>query len=563
MSYLSRQLTRRSSSSTILSGLPSINITKYVINNYQSTSSLSTGASSLIKFNTRDGILNQQVRNNATIPSPSSIITGSPSLPNIDFMQPIAAPVPQPLHQSIGQPSHLTHPHLIKEGQVTVGVSKAEFDLRRTMLMATLPANSIVVVMGHRLKYRSNNIFYPFHQNPNLYYLTGFDQPDAALILTKQEDSSKPYHMALFVPPKDPAVELWEGAKCGIDNAKSYFGADEAHDNVNFAKMLKPKLTNAPFIYLDMPKSIEVNSPEHSITNFIYQNRLSSKVKYLRNYTDELRLIKSSAEVSLMKRACDIAAYSFIKVMEKTGEASRNSKALSEHDIASEFEAQSRSLGSQGHAYVPVVAGGSNALALHYVSNDQLLRPQDFLMMDAGSSYFGYGSDVTRTWPVSGKFSPAQKELYQAVLNVQKECIKLCVVDSKCSLNDILFHSIDLLHKELRVLGFNLTRNEVHDKLYPHHISHYLGLDVHDTPTSSRSQKLRAGMIVTVEPGVYVPHDSAYPERFRGMGIRIEDDVLVTDDDSPIVLSASAPKEIVDVEFACSGARSKSPPILF
>ncbi|KAI0221443.1 aminopeptidase [Massospora cicadina] len=443
-----------------------------------------------------------------------------------------------------------------------VGMPKDEFELRRTKLMSELPPGAVVVVMGHRLKYRSNNIFYPFHQNPNLLYLTGFDQPGAALVCAKDEALPRGYHMALFVPPKTPEAELWEGAKCGVENAVKHFMADEAHDISQLGSMLRPLLSRAPAIYLDLPKAIEINTPEHGITNFILQQKLSAKVKLLRHALDELRSIKSDAEAALIKRACDIAAYSFIEVMEECGRATRETRAISEHDLASRFESQSRKLGSSGHAYVPVVAGGSNALTLHYVNNDQILRQGDMVMMDAGSYYYGYGSDVTRTWPVSGKFTPAQKELYSAVLYVQKHCIQMCHVEAKLSLNEILFRSVDLLRTELGLLGFEVTSNEIYTRLYPHHVSHYLGLDIHDTPSVSRTRKLEKGMVVTIEPGVYIPNEPKYPPRFRGMGIRIEDDVLITDG-APVVLTATAPKEITDIEFVCGGGRVNPSPIVF
>ncbi|KAJ9087455.1 aminopeptidase [Entomophthora muscae] len=502
----------------------------------------------------------------ATIPSPSPVINTT-SLPNFTKETSGKNTITETsrlagLTQNVGQPSHMTHPHLMKPDELMVGMPRTEFEMRRAQFMSKLPEGSVAIIMGHRLKYRSNNIFYPFHQNPNLLYLTGFNQPDAVLVLSKNDSLMRGYRMAMFVPPKDPEVELWDGAKCGIENAMEHFMADEAYDITQFTHIIKPILSKAGAIYLDLPKAIEVSTPEHTITNYILQHKLSSKVKQARSILDEIRCFKSSAEVALIKRAGDIAAYSFIEVMEQTGKAAREDKRISEHDIASQFEAQSRKMGSLGHAYVPVVAGGSNALTLHYVSNDQLLRQGDLVMTDAGSFYHGYGSDITRTWPVSGKFTAAQKELYSVVLSVQKKCIQMCTVESRLSLNDILFHSVDLLQKELLSIGFDVTSNEVHRRLYPHHVSHYLGLDIHDTPSVSRTRKLERGMVVTIEPGVYIPDEPAYPARFRGMGIRIEDDVLVTDG-APVVLSATAPKEIEDIEFVCSGGRINSSPILF
>jgi intermediate cleaving peptidase 55 len=201
-------------------------------------------------------------------------------------------------------------------------------------------------------------------------------------------------------------------------------------------------------------------------------------------------------------------------------------------------------------AYVPVVAGGDNALTMHYVRNDMPLRDGDLVLVDCGGEFHGYASDITRTWPVNGKFTEPQRELYQAVLNVNKKCIQLCTEKENISLNGIHEHSVRLMKEELQNLGFKLTEGDVDHRLYPHHIGHYLGLDVHDCHDLDRSRVLRRGYVVTIEPGVYVPYDDRFPHKYQGIGIRIEDNVWVGEEE-PVVLSVTSPKEVVDVEACC------------
>ncbi|CAJ0649142.1 3670_t:CDS:2, partial [Entrophospora sp. SA101] len=219
----------------------------------------------------------------------------------------------------------------------------------------------------------------------------------------------------------------------------------------------------------------------------------------------------------------------------RTGLAGATTKftkpGLSEHDLYAKIDFECRIRGAQFLAYVPVVACGINALTMHYVRNDMPLRDGELVLMDAGGEYYGYASDITRTWPVNGRFTQPQKELYEAVL-------KLCTEEQNISLNGIHEYSVKMMKEELSPLGFDLVEGDVDRVLYPHHVGHYLGLDVHDTHDIDRSKILRKGM-----PGIYVPRNKAYPEQYHGMGIRIEDNVLVGESD-PIVLSSSAPKEI-------------------
>ncbi|RIA84702.1 peptidase M24, structural domain-containing protein [Glomus cerebriforme] len=341
----------------------------------------------------------------------------------------------------------------------------------------------------------------------------------------------------MFVPPKNRSVEMWDGPKTGVLGAVDIFGADEAIESSRFNLKIKEIVKNYKDIYMDLPARTNILSSD----NF-HKNINRAHVKPLSRIVQELRLIKSDSEIALMKVAGQITGKAFIETMKFT------KPGLSEHDLYAKVDFECRIRGAQYLAYVPVVAGGINALTMHYVRNDMPLRNGDLVLMDAGSEYNGYASDITRTWPINGKFSPAQRDLYEVVLNVNRECIKLCTEKQDITLNGIHEKSVEFIKDGLSSLGFNLVEGDVDRVLYPHHVGHYLGLDVHDTHDLERSRKLKSGMVLTIEPGVYIPPNEAYPKQYHGMGVRLEDDVLVGETD-PYVLSSTAPKEIVDIEY--------------
>ncbi|MBN3323454.1 XPP3 aminopeptidase, partial [Atractosteus spatula] len=243
------------------------------------------------------------------------------------------------------------------------------------------------------------------------------------------------------------------------------------------------------------------------------------------------------------------------EAFKKTMAASRAN--IDEAYLYAKFDFECRAHGANFLAYPPVVAGGNRANTLHYVSNNQIIKDGEMVLLDGGCEYFGYVSDVTRTWPVSGRFSPPQAELYQAVLDIQGACLALC--SPGVSLDSIYSHMLRLLGARLKDLGIISSRAGDADthraarRYCPHHVGHYLGMDVHDTPDLSRAQPLRPGMAITIEPGLYIPEDdSSCPERFRGMGVRIEDDVVIREEEKgPLVLSADTPKTMEEIERAC------------
>ncbi|KAL1954190.1 hypothetical protein VTO42DRAFT_1546 [Malbranchea cinnamomea] len=239
--------------------------------------------------------------------------------------------------------------------------------------------------------------------------------------------------------------------------------------------------------------------------------------------------------------------------MRKAGQASGRAftAAMSrgfatEKDLYAFLEYQFKTNGCDSSAFVPVVAGGQNALSIHYVRNNDVLRDGELVLVDGGGEYGNYISDITRTWPINGKFTDPQRDLYNAVLKVQRTCVSLCCESANLSLDDLHRIAERGLREQLRLLGFDTSGDAVLT-LFPHHLGHFIGLDVHDCVGYPRRHKLQKGQCITIEPGIYVPDDDRWPAQFRGIGIRIEDSVCVGDD-NPIILTTEAVKEIDDIE---------------
>lgn len=257
----------------------------------------------------------------------------------------------------------------------------------------------------------------------------------------------------------------------------------------------------------------------------------SADVRPLRHIMNELRVLKSEAEIHCMRRAGTISGRVFTEAMKM--------RYTNEKQLWADLTYGFRSQGLDGDAYVPVVAGGPNGLSIHYVRNDCLLLDDELVLVDAGGSYGGYITDITRCWPVSGKWSAPQRDLYTMVLRAQEQLIGNCREDAHMNLDKLHRLTEDLLEQGLLALGFDLRRNGL-EKLFPHHVGHYIGLDVHDAPGFPRTTPLQAGHCITIEPGVYIPDDERWPEHFRGLAIRIEDSIVVGKDSAEILTRSAA-----------------------
>lgn len=315
----------------------------------------------------------------------------------------------------------------------------------------------------------------------------------------------------------------------------------EQAGNINhLPSLLSPLISSASAIYTDIakpPGSGFFRKQEASPSDF--QKLIKDhKVNALKPLMNDLRILKSEAEITNMRLAGKISGRAFTNAMRRQWTKEKDLGAFLDYDF--------KIGGCEGTSYFPVIAGGKNAFSIHYVRNDDILNAGEMVLVDAGGEYGGYIADITRTWPINGKFSDPQRELYQAILDVQRSSISLCRESANMTLDQIHKVTEHGLKDALKQLGFDMSGDAL-EILYPHHTGHYIGLDVHDCPGFSRSVPLKAGHCVTVEPGIYVPNDLRWPKHYRGIGIRIEDSVCVRED-NPLILTTEAVKEVVDIE---------------
>ncbi|KAJ5646932.1 hypothetical protein N7490_003304 [Penicillium lividum] len=417
-----------------------------------------------------------------------------------------------------GQPLHETHPHLLSPGELTPGVTALEYALRRSRLANKLPEGAVAILAASEVKYRAPGIFHEYHQESNFFYLTGFNEPNALAVIGN--DGSGDNHIFhLYVREKDPKAELWDGARSGTQAATDVFNADETGNIEDIGNILPKIIAKATEVYSDIPAFDGSRSTLH---RYLYGPTVASeklkkfvdhrKVKSLKPLMNEMRVFKTEEEVMHLRRVGQASGRAFTDAMRRN--------FTKEKDLNSFLEYQFKVNGCDGSAFVPVVAGGQ----------------------EIG----GYISDITRTWPVNGKFSDPQRDLYNAVLNVHRTCLALCRENANLSLDKLHGIAENGLKDQLKQLGFDLSGSAM-NVLFPHHLGHYIGLDVHDCPGYSRGYNLKAGQCITIEPGIYVPDDERWPAHFRGIGIRIEDSVCVGDE-HPIVLTPEAVKEVDDIE---------------
>ncbi|SCU82485.1 LANO_0B06414g1_1 [Lachancea nothofagi CBS 11611] len=465
---------------------------------------------------------------------------------------------------SAGQPLFETRPELLKPGELTPGITALEYFNRRVKLATRLPAKSCAIIAGAQVKYASGPVFYAFQQNNDLFYLTGWNEPDSVMILEKPSDNIDDVIFHLVVPPKDAFSEQWEGERTGTEGACEIFNADESTDTRQSSVYISKIINRNDHIYFDRPQDKIDSSAEAFFRSFFsvshspasadtitdaIKNSGKKYVRKLKSIIADMRSIKSPAEIRVMRRAGQISGRAYNQAYAR--------RFRNERTLHSFLDYKFVSGGCDKSAYIPVVASGSNSLCIHYTRNDDVMYDDEMVLVDASGSLGGYCTDISRTWPVNGTFSPAQRDLYEAVLNVQRKCIELCKASGLYSLHDIHEKSIAFFKEELKNVGLPASQNSDVSKIYPHYIGHNLGLDVHDVPQISRYAPLQEGQVITIEPGIYIPDDPKYPPYFRNIGIRIEDDIAVGAD-GYTNLTVEAAKEIVDIEnIAQNGVTSK------
>lgn len=415
---------------------------------------------------------------------------------------------------------------------------KEEFWERRTRVFDQMQPNSALLLFSEIEKRRNNDCTYPFRQDSYFWYLTGFNEPNAALLLIKTEDAEK---AVVFLRPRDPLLETWNGRRLGVECAPQKLNVNEAYSIEEFATVLPKILKNLTALY-HVP---EIHTWGDKL---VTESAVSfSEILDWRPMLSEMRLIKSPNEIRLMQQAGQITALGHIKAMQTT-RPNRFEYEI-ESDILHEFNRHCARFPS----YNSIVAGGNNACILHYTENDRPLNDGDLVLIDAGCEFAMYAGDITRTFPVNGKFSQPQREIYELVLKAQKRAVELLVPGN--SIKQANDEVIRIKTQGLVDLGIlkgdvdTLIEQQAYQQFYMHGLGHWLGLDVHDVGSYGQDKQriLEIGMVITVEPGIYISEDANVPEQYKGIGVRIEDNLLMTEYGNKI-LTAAAPKEIADIE---------------
>ena len=432
-----------------------------------------------------------------------------------------------------------------------MSIGKTEFARRRRNLMALMDPNSIAIIPSAREQVRSRDTAYPFRQDSDFYYLSGFEEPDSVLVLLPGRRHGQ---FVIFCRERDPGMELWHGHRAGPEGVCDTFGADDAFPIGDIDDILPGLLEGRDRVYYSMGRSAEFDRQIMEWVNRI-RAKAASGAAPPGEFTDlnymlhELRLYKSAAELRLMRKAAEITARAHCRAMQ------RCRAGLYEYQLEAELHHEFTNSGARFPAYSSIVGSGANACVMHYVDNSDKLRDGDLVLIDAGCELDYYAADVTRTFPVNGRFSTEQRALYELVLRAQQAAI--AAVKPGNHWNHPHDASVRVFTEGLVELGLlkgrvpTLIKREAYRAFYMHRVGHWLGLDVHDVGdyrVADQWRLLEPGMVMTVEPGLYIaPDNTRVAPKWRGIGIRIEDDVVVTDSGCDVI-SVGAPKTVDEIE---------------
>ncbi|MEH6633866.1 MAG: Xaa-Pro aminopeptidase [Halioglobus sp.] len=432
-----------------------------------------------------------------------------------------------------------------------MSISKSEFARRRKNLMALMEPNSIAIIPSAREQVRSRDTEYPFRQDSDFYYLCGFVEPDAVLVLVPGRRHGQ---FVMFCRERDQSMELWHGYRAGPQGVCDNYGADDAFPIGDIDDILPGLIEGRERVYYSMGRSADFDRQIMEWVNSIRDRQASGAVPPgeftdLDHMLHELRLYKSAAELRLLRRAGEITARAHQRAM-------RSCRAgMSEYQLEAELLHEFATSGARHPAYPSIVASGVNACTMHYVQNSSKMRDGDLVLIDAGCEFEYYAADVSRTFPVNGRFSREQRALYDLVLRAQLAAI--AKIKPGNNWNQPHDASVRVITEGLVELGLlkgsvaSLIKREAYRAYYMHKVGHWLGLDVHDVGDyrlEGQWRLLEPGMVMTVEPGLYVsPHNTKVAKKWRGIGIRIEDDVVVTDQGCEVI-TAAVPKTIEEIE---------------
>ncbi|TAN48448.1 MAG: Xaa-Pro aminopeptidase [Methylococcaceae bacterium] len=438
-------------------------------------------------------------------------------------------------------------------------MSPKEFQRRRRQLMRMVGKGAIVLIPSAPLLKRNRDVEYPFRQDSDFYYLTGFNEPEALLVLVPGREQGE---YLLFCREYDAQKSVWTGHHAGLDGARAQFGADDAFPITDLDDIIPGLLENRERVYYPMDRVGELHG---RLLEWVQQLRGKARsgisapgeLVAVEHLLHDMRLFKSAAEIGAIRKAAEISVKAHLRVMR----ACR--PGMHEYQLEAELLHEFTMHGMRSPGYPCIVAGGSNACVLHYTDNSAALKDGDLVLIDAGAEHHNYAADISRTFPVNGRFSAAQRDVYELVLEAQAAAIaKIKPGNHWIDPHD---EAVQVLTKGMVKLGLlkgkvsKLIKDEKYKQFYMHRTGHWLGMDVHDVGDYKVGEAWRMfepGMVLTVEPGLYIRPDSKkVDKRWHGIGIRIEDDVLVTKDGCE-VLTRAAPKSVEDIE---SLMQEKSP----
>jgi Xaa-Pro aminopeptidase len=430
-------------------------------------------------------------------------------------------------------------------------IKPAEFKRRRRQLMQMMGPGAVAILPAAPEVVRNRDVHYPYRPDSDFHYLTGFSEPEAIAVLIP---GRKPAEYVLFCRERDEKRERWDGPRAGQEGAVRDYGADDSFPIADVEEILPGLLEQCTRVFYAMGSNPDL---DRRLADWVNQIRRKARagvhgpVEFvaLDHYLHEMRLYKSAGEVALMRHAARITAAAHARLMQNCR------PGMHEYELEAEFGHECASRGARFQAYPAIVGGGCNACVLHYVDNRDELRDGDLVLVDAGCEYGYYASDITRTFPVNGRFTPAQRAIYELVLAAQEAAIAKARPGNHW--NDPHDAAVRTITKGLVDLGLlkgpiaKLIKDGSYAKFYMHRTGHWLGMDVHDVgdyKVDGAWRELEPGMVMTVEPGIYIPPGMrGVPKKFWGIGVRIEDDVLITRDGRE-VLTRDAPKGVAEIE---------------
>ena len=433
---------------------------------------------------------------------------------------------------------------------------KNNFSERRLQLSNKVLDDSAIIVASALVKSRISDTDYAYRQDSNFYYLSGYEEPDSLILIRPNHDKEK---FIIFCRDRDPLREQWDGFRTGQDGAIQEYQADNSYSINSIDQMMPELLAGVKNIYFSMSAPCGVDLKISKWVEDIRKNTRAGaepphNLLSLDSILHEMRLIKEDHEMDLMKQAADITTEAHIRAMQAV------TPGMYEYQLEAEYLYAFNKNGARSPAYNSIVGGGNNSCILHYVENNAELKDGDLVLVDAGCEYKYYASDVTRTFPVNGKFSPEQKEIYSIVLEAHKQSMEQAKPGNKWN----LMHekSVEVIVEGLLDLGLlkgtkdQVIENGDYSKFYMHRIGHWLGMDVHDVGGYKQDgdwRELEKGMVMTIEPGIYILDSlEDVDDKWKGIGVRIEDDIVVTESGFE-VLTPNVPRTIEEVEHTVQG----------